>query len=47
MPAASTTPKYTKEQIEALPSAEYRRKLESDPDFATAVNALFGQPANA
>lgn len=46
-PAASQTPKYTKEQINALPSAEYRRKLETDPEFAAAVNALFGQPANA
>jgi len=46
-PAASPTPKYTREQIEALPSAEYRRKLESDPAFAAAVNALYGQPANA
>jgi hypothetical protein len=46
-PAASTTPKYTKEQITAMPSAEYRRKLESDPDFASSVNVLYGQPAKA
>jgi len=38
--AASPTPKYTREQIEGMSSAEYRRKLETDPEFLIAVNAL-------
>jgi hypothetical protein len=43
-PAASLTPKYTREQIEKMPSDEYRRKLESDPEFVTSIAALAGKP---
>lgn len=38
------TPKYTREQIQAMTSAEYRRKLETDPAFVQAVAAYAGQP---
>jgi hypothetical protein len=45
---ASQTPKYTRAQIDAMTSAEYRRKLETDPDFVASIAALSGQPhANA
>lgn len=37
---ASQQPKYTRAQIESMSSAEYRRKLETEPGFADAVAAL-------
>jgi hypothetical protein len=40
--AASTEPKYTREQLTAMPSAEFRRKLESDPAFAAEANRVLG-----
>jgi hypothetical protein len=43
---ASQTPKYTRAQIDSMSSAEYRRKLESEPGFAQAVAALTATPAN-
>jgi len=43
---ASQTPKYTRAQIDAMSSAEYRRKLETEPGFAVAVAALTVAPAN-
>ena len=39
-PAQASTPKYTQAQITAMSSAEYRRKLETEPGFADAVAAL-------
>ena len=46
LPASATTFKYTREQIAAMSSAEYRRNLETDPAFAAAV-AAYSQPATA
>jgi hypothetical protein len=50
-PAPTTAipePKYTREQLAAMPSAEFRRKLESDPVFAAEANrVLAGTPTPA
>lgn len=49
-PVAASQPKYTRAQIDALPSAEYRRKLEEDPEFRQAVAVLYASsspPAQA
>lgn len=35
-----TRPKFTRQDIEQMPAAEYKRRLETDPSFADAVNAL-------
>jgi hypothetical protein len=43
---ASHQPKYTRAQIDGMTSAEYRRRMETEPGFSEAVAAL-AQPGRA
>jgi hypothetical protein len=45
--AASRQPKYTKAQIDAMSSAELRRRMETEPGFAEALTALAPPAASA
>jgi hypothetical protein len=40
-------PKYTREQIQLMPEAEYKAKLQSEPGFADLVDKLFTQTTAA